>query len=351
MTSARRTGEAEPVGTFVQRLRVRVIDRLSRLMIALPERPLVRLAEAVGLLHYAIDRERALLVRRNMQRITSSLAERGMGPERVRAAATDPRALEGLVRGAFRHHMRYYVELLRAPGIAPEDAAHRMTIENPEVLAQLRADLARGGVLGLALHFGAIELPAIFFAHESGRPTYAPMETNVDPALQAWLVRTRSNAGTIIVGLREAKRELSAALAVGSTVGMIGDRDITGGGIPTPFFGAPAPLPVGIGLFLLEAHVPVYVGSCRRAGSGHYRVTLIPLAIPTEGTRRQRVEAMLRNEVEAFEQVIAQAPEQWWATLFPIWADLDPAAERGAAEAARHTARDARRSRRAASGA
>ena len=64
-----------------------------------------------------------------------------------------------------------------------------------------------GPVIFVGLHFGAIELPALFLAAAVGRPV-APMETIDDAALQAWFVRTRGAVGIRIVGLREARREL-----------------------------------------------------------------------------------------------------------------------------------------------
>ena len=69
------------------------------------------------------------------------------------------------------------------------------------------------------------------------------METVGDPALEDWFVRTRSAFGVRIVSLREAPR-LSAALKRGEHVGLVADRDITGGGVEVPSSRAPAPVPV-----------------------------------------------------------------------------------------------------------
>ena len=61
------------------------------------------------------------------------------------------------------------------------------------------------------------------------------METVDDPALQRYFVRTRGALGIRIVGLREARREVLAALGRGEPVGIVGDRDLTGG---DPYFAA-----------------------------------------------------------------------------------------------------------------
>ena len=51
------------------------------------------------------------------------------GTTLARAAATDPRALERLVRLAYRHAARYYLEVARTPALSREDVRSRMTIE------------------------------------------------------------------------------------------------------------------------------------------------------------------------------------------------------------------------------
>jgi hypothetical protein len=37
----------------------------------------------------------------------------------------------------------------------------------------------------------------------------------------------------------------------------------------------------------------------------------------------------------AFEEIVADAPEQWWAVFFPIWPDLEGATLGGPGDAAR----------------
>ena len=109
-----------------------------------------------------------------------------------------------------------------------------------------------GRSIFVGLHFGVVELPALFLASRVGGAV-APMETIDDPALQAWFVRTRGAVGVRIVGLREARRELLAALRDGTPVGLVGDRDLTGGGRSMPLFGAPATLPLGPAMLAVES--------------------------------------------------------------------------------------------------
>jgi lauroyl/myristoyl acyltransferase len=75
----------------------------------------------------------------------------------------------------------------------------------------------------------------------------------------------------------------------------------------------------------------------RRIGRGRFRGKLIPIDVPAEGTRRERVTTTMTRLAAAFETLIADAPDQWWAVFFPIWPDLEEdaaAAETTVTEAA-----------------
>jgi KDO2-lipid IV(A) lauroyltransferase len=308
-------------GTFVQETRALLVRALSWLAGVLPEGPLVRLAEAAGAVWYRVAPQRAAQARRNLRRVAQALDARRLGSAEVRAAAEDPDALERLVRAAFRHNARYYLEVARAPSLRAGDVERRLVVETPDVVA----DAFRSGnpVIFVGLHFGDLELPSRFLAARVGQAV-APMETIGDPALQAYFERTRGANGVRIVGLREARRELLGAIRQGVSVGLVGDRDLTGGGAPVTLFGAPATLPLGPALLSIESGAPMYaVGVRRSEASGHYRGRLEAIPTPPEGRRRERVMAATASVAAAFERIIADAPEQWWAVFFPIWPDLE----------------------------
>jgi KDO2-lipid IV(A) lauroyltransferase len=301
-------------------IRTRALIAASWLACRLPEKPLVWLADLAGAGWYRLAPRRAAQARRNLARVCQALDAVGQGPPSVRAAARDRRALERLVRAAFRHGARYYLEVARTPALTERDLEDRLVVETPDVV-----DEAFGSgrpVIFVGLHFGAIELPALLLASRVGGAV-APMETVDDPGLQDYFVRTRGAAGIRIVGLREARRELLAALRDGTSVGLVGDRDLTGGGLPVTLFGAPANLPLGPAMLAVESGAPLYVAAVRRVGAMRYRGHLERIDVPPEGSRRERVTAALAALAGAFERAVAVAPEQWWAVFFPIWPDLE----------------------------
>ncbi|HEX7221634.1 MAG TPA: hypothetical protein VF231_00165 [Candidatus Limnocylindrales bacterium] len=307
-------------GTLGQRVRAGGLSVLSSVACRLPEGPLVWLAELAGRTWYRIAPARAAQARRNLSRIAAYLTAEGLANPRTVAAAQDPRALEALVRSAFRHNARYYLDVIRAPALTAEDFERRLVIETPGVVEAAFAD-DRPKVF-ISGHFGPIEMPGLYLAKRSPKRIVAPMETVDDPPLQDWFIRTRSAFGVRIVTLREAKRELGAALAAGESVGLVADRDITGGGMEVSLFGAAAKLPIGPALLATEHDAPIYLAAVWRVGRRGYRGRLVEVPVTRDGPRRARITGTVAAEAAAFELAIANAPDQWSAVFFPIWPDL-----------------------------
>lgn len=286
----------------------------------LPEAPLVAAAESIGELWYRLAPARAAQARANLGRACRGLAATGRGTPLARRAATDPDALERMVRASFRHAVRYYLEVARTGAYDVETALARLDLETPDAV---RGVLGSGRpVMIVGMHFGAIELPVVVVSHLVGHRVTAPMETVADPGLQRWFIESRSRVGVTIVPIEGARRALLRGIRRGESVGMVADRDITGGGIPVPFFGHPAPMPAGPALLAVETGIPIYAGAARRTKGRRYRGRLMLVPAPETGSRRERIVALTAAMAEAFESLLADAPEQWWGAFHPIWPDL-----------------------------
>ena len=310
-------------GSPIQRARVGLLRGLSWIACRLPEGVAIALAEVVGWVWSKVAPARAEQARRNYRRVAAALDAEDRGSARVRAAAHDRRALDRLVAVSFQHDAQYYLEVLRVPSLTPAIFDRRVVIETPDTVEDA---FSGGAVIFVSAHFGPIELPALYLAHRSGRPFHAPMEAVDDPALQGWFERTRGSLGVTIVGLRAARRELQAALRAGGAVGIVADRDISGGGIAVPFFGAPAPMPIGPALLALETGARLYAVGVRRLPDRRVAGRLLAVPVASEGSRRERIVATLTAMAAAFEDLIGDAPEQWSGAFFPIWPDLAGAA-------------------------
>jgi len=224
------------------------------------------------------------------------------------------------VREAFKFQVRYYVQLARAPIVDRAYLERWLVVETPSLLDTI--DDPRGALF-VGMHMGWFELPALIAADRRQQPTIVPSETLADPGLQAYMISTRARMGLELVDLQRAKRVLRQGLLDGRVVGLLGDRDITGGGIDTEFFGAPSPLAAGPALLALDTGITPNVFGVWRDRAGVYYVSAWPVPLPAEGTRRERVTAYLAAEARAFEQHIARAPEQWISVFHPLWPDLE----------------------------
>ena len=313
-----------------------VLVGAAKLISRLPERPLVAAADAAGELWYRLAPARAAQARANLGRVCEGLAASNRGTGLARRAATDPDALERLVRAAFRHAARYYLEVARSGAFDLALAQERIDIETP---AEVREALAGGHPIVLVgMHFGSIELPVVIVSHLVGHPVTAPMEAVSDPGLQRWFVESRSRVGVRIVPITDARRTLLRALRRGESVGLVADRDLTHNGLMVPLFGHPAPIPAGPALLAVEAGVPLYAGSARRTAGGRVVGRLLEVPVPRTGTRRERVTALTAGIATAFESLLADSPEQWWGAFHPIWPDLVPVGRSAAEPAAKPVA-------------
>jgi KDO2-lipid IV(A) lauroyltransferase len=244
------------------------------------------------------------------------LAANDMGGPSVRAAAGDQRALERLVRLAFRHGARYYLELLRFPAMDGSYIRRRLILEDEAAALDLLA--ASPGIV-IGLHFGALEMPARFIVERSGHELVGPMESIDDPPLQGWIQRSRAATGMRLIPIRGARHELVDVLARGGMAGLVADRDIIANGTPAELFGAPAPLPVGPAILAVETGAPAWAALAWRRPDGRYGARVEAIPMPPPGPLRERVQGFLDAQARAFERLIAVAPEQWWAVFFDIW--------------------------------
>lgn len=301
-------------------IRGRAIVAGATLLGRLPEPPLVAAAESLGEIWYRAAPTRAAQARANLGRVCEGLAAQGRGSSLVRRAATDPDALELIVRRAFRHAARYYLEVARAGSQDAASVMARIDIETPAELT----DALRSGrqIILIGMHYGSIEVPTVVVRQMVGHQVTAPMEIVRDPVLAKWFEDSRRRVGVNVVPMTEARHAMMAAIRRGESVGMVADRDMLHNGVPVPFFGHPAPLPAGPALLHIETGLPIYVASVRRAAHGRYRGRLMLVPTPSEGRLRQRVTEITATVAGMFETLLADGPEQWFGAFHPIWPDL-----------------------------
>ena len=299
-------------------LAARGLSALSAVLMRLPDDSLHRAADLLGGVLYRLMRTRRRLVRDNLERVVSYLAAKDLGGPPVAAAARDGRALDRMVRAAFGHWVRSYLEVTTLPRYATADALRRVQADDPAAADEAFPGGRTGPTIVISLHFGAVEIPALWLT-TGDVPVTAPMETIDDPQLQEYMERTRGHTGIKVIPLDGAATALRTALARNETIALVADRAIGGTGARVHLFGAPARLPLGPAVLALESGAPAWLCATRRTGRGQYRTRLERIELPAAGSVKERLRGFLDAEARAFERAVADAPEQWWTVFFPVW--------------------------------
>ncbi|MQY30877.1 phosphatidylinositol mannoside acyltransferase [Nocardia aurantia] len=214
----------------------------------LPERPAVRLFDAAA--DRASRRGGHRQLRLNLSRVL------GTTPDRVPA---------GLVRASLRSYARYWREAFRLPRMDPARLAD--TIEDSATgLEHIRDAIDRGTGAVLALpHSGNWDLAGIWVVERIGQPTVVA-ERLAPESLFRRFVRFREGLGfEIIPRTGDATPPfptLIDRLHRGRVVGLLGERDLSGTGVPVTFFGEPARMPSGPARLAIDTGAPLLPVRC-----------------------------------------------------------------------------------------
>lgn len=283
---------------------------------ALPTGVAYAITDLLGEAWYRLAPGRRALVAANLARV----AEHGGQPLRGTA-------LRRQVRAAFIAHARYYLEIVRMPRRGPEDLDRLLVWHDDADILELAR---KGGVIGVAAHFGNFE-PAAMWIAAHGLRWVAPVEPIEPPALFAYLRSRRgaANIGGELVAPPEAGRRAIAALKRGELVAIAADRDVEGKSAVVEFFGHPARVPTGPATLALLTGASIVIGTLVRIGPERFDARIEPVTWTSTGNRRQDVARITQLITDMLAARIAEHPEQWWGAFQPIWDDLDPSATSG----------------------
>ncbi len=245
----------------------------------------------------------------------------------VVGAATDERALRGLVRRAYGAYGRYWSEAAR---LRPGDRSllsGRFSIEGAENLfAAARA--GRGVVLALP-HLGTWEAGGVWAA-SVGLPLTAVAEPLEPPELFSWFVEGREALGIRIVALGgRVAADLAAVLKSGGAIALLADRDLGGDGISVEFFGEQTRLPAGPAIFALRAGAALLPCAVYDLPGGRHHAVIRPaLAAERHGRLREDAERITQALAHELEKLISAHPEQWHV-FQPNWPSVAAATGAG----------------------
>jgi lauroyl/myristoyl acyltransferase len=270
-----------------------------------------RLAEGFGRLP---RRWRLALARR-----TGALALRRMPKERAAVRATlavitgaDGAHLDGLTRRVFEDFAACFSDLVttnRGP-------ADRLLDYVAGVSQGASAALEDGaGVVSVTAHVGNWEMAGRLLAGRTQRRTHVVVAPEAVAGLARWVRRDGDGVRFVARGPVGVGVELLAALRRGEVVALQGDRAIgTQGDALIPFFGRPAPFPLGPFILARAAGVPVVAAFCLLEPDDRYAIRIAPAVTVERGDEADAA----RQWVAVLEDVVREHPTQWF-NFFDVW--------------------------------
>ncbi len=229
----------------------------------------------------------------------------------------NPERLSAICRSVFRNQARNYYDLFRLPALTAE---HVKSIATLRGLEHLEEALRRGkGAIAFSAHFGNLEIVGHLFGIH-GYGMVAPAEHLEPDKLFRYVVSLRARHGLRPLPADGFMRPLFRTLRRNGIVGLAGDRNLTGTGTWTEFFGAPALLPDG------HVQLALRTGACLVPAFGfrHSDNTLSGVVEPALDLKRtgdfqSDLRSGMAQVVEVLERYIGQYPEQW-VMFQPLWA-------------------------------
>jgi len=269
--------------------------RLAAAMRWLPRRTRLALARKLGrLAPRFLPIERAA-VRKTLELVTGANGLR----------------LDKLTVEVFRDFAMCFSDLIstnRQPASAL--TAHVGTVTGAERLAGLE-----GGVISLTAHVGNWELAGRLLARRFARLTHVVVAEDEARELERWVRRNGDGVRFVPRSRPTVSLELVAALRRRDVVALQGDRALgTRGDVMVPFFGRPAPFPMGPFMLARASRVPIVPAFCVLDSDHRYAVTILEPLVVMPGTEEDAVRAW----VARLEDIVRQRPTQWF-NFFDVW--------------------------------
>lgn len=249
-------------------------------------------------------REKRLMVERHMRRVVPSASDW---------------QIRRLTQKVFDSYARYYVESFRLPVLDAQQVAKSFSVEGYDEHLVPALERGNGAILALP-HLGGWEW-AGRWAADLGNKMTVVVEPLQPPELFDWFVELREKFGMRVIPVGpEAGSAALAALRANEVLCLLCDRDISGGGVVTRFFGESTLLPAGPATLALRtgaALLPTAVYFTDRS-DGHLGVIRPPIPCLRTGRLRADVERITGLVARELEFLIERAPEQWHL-LQPNW--------------------------------
>lgn len=282
-------------------LSLRTVRTAAAVSRVLPPSLAVPLAGVAGRAYRTLAADERVVVERNLRRIYGDT----------------PFDVDRSVDAVFEGYARYWYDTLRLPHLGAQAIDRGFTYEG---LERILDPVEQGATPVVAMpHVGSWEWAAAWMTQVAGLRVSVVAERLEPEELFDWFVGFRQGLGMDVIPLGpSAAAELARAVEPGRLIALVGDRDVSGDGIPVEFFGEHTTMPGGPALLALRNGVPLLPAAVYHRDGRCHGVVAEPLDTTRQGRLREDVARVTQELAHAFEVLIAAAPEQWHV-LQPNW--------------------------------
>jgi lauroyl/myristoyl acyltransferase len=255
---------------------------------------------------------------------------------RVLGSGVEGKALRAASREVLRNYARYWLEIFRLPMMPVERLVDGMY--DPDGAAQAIMETAgegRGLVIALP-HMGNWDQAGAWIITK-GAGSFTTVQERLKPeSLYERFVAFREGLGFEVLPASGGIRPfgiLAERLRSGKIVILPADRDLTGSGIEVEFFGEKAKMMAGSAALAVLTGAALMPATLWFTEDGWAVKVGAEIPQPAEGTRSQKIAAMMQEVARFFEQGIREHPHDWLMLQKVFVADLDPERQGRAARA------------------
>jgi KDO2-lipid IV(A) lauroyltransferase len=210
------------------------------------------------------------------------------------------------IRAMFRHMGMSLFEIAWLPNLKQHAAETTVFEGAEEVMAQI--DAGRGVVIFTA-HCGNWEWLSCGTGLW-GRPTSVLQRERDQPEMNRYITELRANAGvhSIDRGSPSSARDMLKILKHGGILAFLVDQNLRTESVKVPFFGHPAPTPIGPAKLAIRTESLVSVTFTERLPDGRHLIRYLP---PIQCKRGDDPVELVAHATRLIEEQIRRVPEQW----------------------------------------
>ncbi len=270
-----------------------------RVVRTLPETLAARAFRAAADRAYRSNSRGVRQLRRNLRRVC------GPGPSEAE--------LDAVTKDAMRSYARYWLEAFRLPSYSKRELRERFTLEDWDVFAQNQKN-GQGTIVALA-HSGNWDLAGAASSIR-GWPVVTVAERLKPEGVYQKFLKFRESLGMEILpyahGEGEIMQVLLQRLRSRAVVPLLADRDMSGRGVETVFFGEKIRMPAGPANLAIRSGCPLYTLVLQYDGpKSCHGVLEGPIEIPSQGDMNARITTVTQSIADNFAAKIAKQPHDW----------------------------------------